>query len=489
MPKVGEAPSVEMEVTHEVGGASYNDACLFVALQNLGIPLDCPSHGPFSVSFVNTLLRPLGIQLSNMIRPQCLLDGKYIVHDGLKQHFWALCVCEGVFTQRDGSDTKALTFSMVRDLLNDSSFNFFQFKACNTQCYLTHDCSGGSGMVYKRPSSSLPERPTPFYACPLQQCPVPGCGGTLMPHREVDAVLYDLSGPVSVIHEQKQCANRHGRASCGYNYRWEQGNKVNVLSPEELADGVLFVNSKKAFSVKYIEYHIELLFRGHLSSAAASHAYSMVFGDQGLHLNERFDKLHYSALFYYLVMKEFQPLGLHLEIIVGDELQDAHLDLYQAFCSSSVFPPPNRKKVKTVVMDGCLKLKPLCAEPPQKRAGRPRHSEETVGYHSNGWFMCCDPVSGRILGLEVMHEPENNDHAINMLESTLWLYPSLTCCVYDRACSLKPSAEELTSLEQITHYVVDWFHAYGHNKKGACNPRVLARCVITFCLYFFFPNK
>ena len=59
-----------------------------------------------------------------------------------------------------------------------------------------------------------------------------------------------------------------------------------------------------------------------------------------------------------------------------------------------------------------------------------------------------------------------------MMESPLWLYPSLTILVYDRACSLKlPSGTQVPSLSQIQHYIVDGFHASCHGKKCPCNPR------------------
>ncbi|CAJ1388637.1 unnamed protein product [Effrenium voratum] len=47
--------------------------------------------------------------------------------------------------------------------------------------------------------------------------------------------------------------NRH-RPSYGYNYRWANGKKFNVLSPDDLTDGILFVDSKKCFSLKHIRY-------------------------------------------------------------------------------------------------------------------------------------------------------------------------------------------------------------------------------------------
>ena len=39
-------------------------------------------------------------------------------------------------------------------------------------------------------------------------------------------------------------------------------------------------------------------------------------------------------------------------------------------------------------------------------------SVRSVRKTSNGWFMVCDPKSRRTFGLQVMHEPESNQHVI-----------------------------------------------------------------------------
>ncbi|CAK9101585.1 unnamed protein product [Durusdinium trenchii] len=180
----------------------------------------------------------------------------------------------------------------------------------------------------------------------------------------------------------------------------------------------------------FIQYHEELLFRGHLSSAAVSCAYHVVHGDSQESILQNFDKLHASALFYYMAVREFELLGLHQEIMIEKEIQDTHLDLYDSFCHSSTFPPHKRQQVKTLVLDGNQKLKMQCDMAPMKRAGRPRKSEHTTGHYTNGWMLACDPKSGRIISLQVMHEPEGNE-----------------------------------ALNQIGYYVVDGFHSHGYRKK------------------------
>ena len=65
LPPVGEAPD-------DSGGASYMNTGLIASLQNLGLPLSCPSHCPFSISFGNTLLLPLGVAAVQFDRPKVL---------------------------------------------------------------------------------------------------------------------------------------------------------------------------------------------------------------------------------------------------------------------------------------------------------------------------------------------------------------------------------------------------------------------------------
>ena len=408
MPRVGDRPDDALEVS---GGAGFRDVCLLVSLQRLGLPVMCEADGPFSVSFGNMLLQPFGVQLCHHTLP-FLPDGKYIVHDAVNMHFFALQTREGFTVKKDGD----------------------------------FDSIGGSS----------PQT----YTCPLDKCICEGCSGSLIYHLSVDAVLYDLNGPVAIVHEQKNCTSRSCRASYGYNYRWENGDKVNVLGMDDFQDNILFVNSKKAFSLKYLQYHEELLFRGHLSSAAVSCAYHTVYADSEEHIVYNFDKLHASALFYYMAIREFQVLGLHKNIVIDQEIKDAHLDMYDSFCHSSVFPPAGRHLMKTVVLDGNQKVKMHCDVAPMKRAGRPRKSEHTTGQYHNGWMLGCDPKSGRIISLQVMHEPENNDVACLTVEKVLWLYPKLDCIVYDRACAFKPFATSKENLNQIDFYIVDGFHAH-----------------------------
>ncbi|CAJ1377361.1 unnamed protein product [Effrenium voratum] len=264
------------------------------------------------------------------------------------------------------------------------------------------------------------------------------------------------------------------RTSYGHNYKWENGKKINTIGIQQLGNSVLFVNSKKAFTLNFLKCHEELMFCGHVSALAVEHAY---FATHSPHMSSEndiivdFRKLYHTGLFYYLALKEFQPLDRHLSIVIDDEVPDNTIELYDAYCHGTLFPPMNKQKVKIVVGDGNMRLNMLCQEGPKRRTGRPRAGRASVGKHANGWFMVCDPSTGKILGLRVMKEPENTQHVLQMLDAVVWLYPKLNTFVYDRACSIVRAAHEEDSLGQIEHYIVDWFHAYRHNSKCKCNPR------------------
>ena len=105
-------------------------------------------------------------------------------------------------------------------------------------------------------------------------------------------------------------------------WRMVEGKKINVLSIKDFADGMLFVNAKKGFSLQYLQYHEELVFRGHLSTRAIEHAYNEVFGDEDDQVVTDFRKLHQTAMFYHLALQEFEVLGLHMTLVLDDEVTD-----------------------------------------------------------------------------------------------------------------------------------------------------------------------
>ena len=79
-------------------------------------------------------------------------------------------------------------------------------------------------------------------------------------------------------------------------------------------------------------------------------------------------------------------------------------------------PPLSPEDVTELSGDGSEKvLVKLCPETaPLRRAGRPPQRQKRKPY-SNGWFLITDPKTGRILGVEYMHEPEITEIKFNRL--------------------------------------------------------------------------
>ena len=456
-------------------GQVVRDVCGLQVLRWFGFPVEFEMDGPFSVLQLNSMIRKFQVQFVPVKSKSVFKDGMYLCHK--QNHFTGVRSLEGYVRRFDNETEYVCNVSYLQTLADDSSTTLFRLvpreeKFVHRLC----DLSGGAGQVFSRSRPAAREQ-RKVLMCPCQTCVIPGCSGSLIEKtdKQLEAICYTLSGPVEVIHQSKQCTARNCRATYGYNFRWEEGKKINVLSIKDFADGMLFVNAKKGFSLQYLQYHEELVFRGHLSTRAIEHAYNEVFGDEEDQVVTAFRKLHQTAMFYHLALQEFEVLGLHMTLVLDDEVTDKALDIYSAYCHATLFPPSSRSKVKCLVGDGHLALRARCEDGPCKRAGRPRKNTQPIGKHSNGWFMCCDPTSGRIVSLMVMHEPECNEYVTKSLESILWLYPKCTCFVYDRACSFVKSARTNEAFEQIQDYIVDWFHAYGHAKDCACNPRTLTQ--------------
>ena len=106
------------------------------------------------------------------------------------------------------------------------------------------------------------------------------------------------------------------------------------------------------------------------------------------------------------------------------------------------FPPLNPGSVRELAIDGnekiLMKLNPKDA--PLKRAGRPPNRQTRKPY-SNAWLFITDPLTSRILCVEYMHEPENNEVKIRALQKVLHIYKNVDCIIHDLACKLGPHIE------------------------------------------------
>ena len=360
---------------HDLSGGTqqegiFRNVCGVKVLQWFGLPVTLHYHGPHRVSELNSMIENFHVQFTPVSPKYVGVDGMYLCHRD--DHFTGIWCREGFVRCYDNGDERVMSMGELNSLAEAPRVTIFRLlQRQNVKLNAATDVVGGSGGVCKRPAAC---DPVPVLTCPLTHCVVPGCTGTLMDKHDIEAICYDMPGPRKVVCKSKECTSRNCRANYSYNFRWSKGKKINVLRSNDLADGVLFVNSKKCFSLTFLKYHEELLFRGQVSSRAIEHAYKSIHADNAdeVEVIVDFRKCYQSALFYFIALREFEGLGSHMSLVIDDEINTSNLEMYQAFCHSSVFPPSKRANVKFLVGDGHLSLKPRCADGPVKRAGRPR---------------------------------------------------------------------------------------------------------------------
>eukprot|EP00973_Karenia_brevis_P062495 8689328-Karenia_brevis.AAC.1 len=69
------------------------------------------------------------------------------------------------------------------------------------------------------------------------------------------AWCHDLIGVGHVTVQNMQCTSRQCRTVHGYNYFIEDHKKYNYAKVGDLKDGLSFINDKRCFTVRYLEYH------------------------------------------------------------------------------------------------------------------------------------------------------------------------------------------------------------------------------------------
>ena len=104
------------------------------------------------------------------------------------------------------------------------------------------------------------------------------CGCDLLQDRPIKARLYGFDGCTIIQHMPKRCRSMDCRCYHHYNYRREQGQKFNILTGAPSLDDVVFINSKTAFTMKFVKYHGAWQFRAGLSVRAIAWAQEEVLG-------------------------------------------------------------------------------------------------------------------------------------------------------------------------------------------------------------------
>jgi len=308
------------------------------------------------------------------------------------------------------------------------------------------------------------------YKCIASTC---HCGASLQIKQKVVSKLIDLTGVHTVDVIPKQCTRSTCRTTYGYNYFWDDGRKISCVRYSDLKEGVLFISSKRGFTLRYLKYHGDLMFRGVLSAKSVSWAYRRSFadstqkGEYGKDVTDDHHKAHNDALLYFIAMQELEPIGRHTKMEIGNELTQATVTAYSQYLHNRIYPHKKAKNVTVLVGDGHSKVLTRCmgGQTP-KRVGRPRTRKRgrKSGF-TNGWFMICEPQSGRVVTVAQQINPENNDDVEKAFERAIEKHPSTNTIVYDRNCSFAPNKSKNIKFKKVTAWPIDKWHGERHTKK------------------------
>ena len=125
----------------------------------------------------------------------------------------------------------------------------------------------------------------------------------------VDACVFGLDGPYDVKVQTMRCTAYACRTTFGPNFYTDNGSKINTASIADVKE-VLFISTKRGFTVNYLRYHTQLEFRAFVSGRGIEDVYSEVFG-ASFETHTRFRRSHADALMYWSALNEFQVLGIH----------------------------------------------------------------------------------------------------------------------------------------------------------------------------------
>jgi hypothetical protein len=97
----------------------------------------------------------------------------------------------------------------------------------------------------------------------------------------------------------------------------------------------------------------------------------------------------------------------------------------------------------------------------------------------NGWFVVCSPLTGRVVAVNRMVDPEDNKVAEATFHKALVAgrvpRKRVDCLIYDRMCRLSESMKATGKFRQVKHYAIDKLHGRKHDHQCACNPKTNCR--------------
>ncbi|CAK0848816.1 unnamed protein product [Prorocentrum cordatum] len=312
-------------------------------------------------------------------------------------------------------------------------------------------------------------------------------------------ILRDLHGTEEISVRQWRCQGRNCMLTYGAKFAWIDGQKVNTASLNDFEKiGVVFVSTKRAFTLRYLRYHEKAMFRMCTSATGTDWVMQETFADKsqrayGGEFLHDYRKLHLEGILYLLAVQVMEPVGKHLNIVLGEEISAAALKKFDAYLHDCVFPDPRPNKVSLLIEDGHEKVAMKCPEPV---AGRPsavtkrpaamkrRSMKRSVDkkppamkatMHRNyGWYMVVTP-QGRVVTAIEQAVPEGNGVAAAALGRAIVNHPKVDTYAYDRCCSFYQSAMKIVALKPIKYWTVDWMHAKRHSDTCPCNPYHILR--------------
>ena len=261
------------------------------------------------------------------------------------------------------------------------------------------------------------------------------------------------------------------------NYRWKGDAKRNTMTVSKHPFNIIFISSKVAFTMRMLDMFANLLFRAGTSWSAAAFAYRRTHGSVAhMQIRSTFRILLSTAVVYYLAAREMEEINRQHDLNVEGDIPASLVQEYGKHLHDKVLVPDEASAVKEIVGDGNAKISMPCGYATGKRVGRPRKgARSTTRTRSHGWFMLVEPRMMRIVGIQPMMSPENNEVKVKALKTIMPHYKNLDCFIHDRNCSFESFARSHAFLKQIRFYPIDRFHSVTHKKGCKNNPRTIKR--------------
>ena len=214
------------------------------------------------------------------------------------------------------------------------------------------------------------------------------CGCKLKAHCDIKATLHDLHCARDIDVKSWRCVGKKCARVHGPNFVWVRGEKLNTAGLRDFeTTGVLFVSNKRAYTVRYLRFHENLLFRCFTSARGIDWVMKETFSDRGAVgygkvFKDDYRKDHMDALVYFLAVQELEPLGAHTSVAIGKDIAESTFEAYNDHVHVNVFRVNDPSAVTVLVGDGHEKVLTKCPKLAPSRdpcAQRPRAPKQACG--------------------------------------------------------------------------------------------------------------